>query len=228
MTRTGSVDWREEQGGAPPRPSWWSRNWKWVVPVGCLGMILLPVACAGAIFLAVYGVIQGSEPYREALARAREHPEVVAALGEPLEAGLFVSGSINIRGSDGEADFSINVSGPEGEGTLHVEARKEAGAWSYEEMVLVVDATGERIDLLESPRLTLRGALQDLASRGGALRQLAAGDGSPASQRRAGTRPPGPGGAPRLASPCLPCGPIGRCGPCRMPPAGAGCADAGA
>ncbi len=25
----------------PPRPGWWTRNWKWFVPTGCLGMLLL-------------------------------------------------------------------------------------------------------------------------------------------------------------------------------------------
>lgn len=148
-----------EGGSAAPRsPSWWGRNWKWAVPVGCLGMILLPAACTGAIFLAVFGLMRGSEPFNEALARAREHPEVVAALGEPVEAGFFVSGSIDVSGGSGEADFAFTVTGPDGEGTLYVVARMVAGKWEYQTLVLEVESTGERIDLLESAPPLLTGS----------------------------------------------------------------------
>ena len=28
----------------PPRPNWWSRNWKWLVPVLCLaGVVMVAV-----------------------------------------------------------------------------------------------------------------------------------------------------------------------------------------
>ena len=54
------------------------------------------------------------------MARARANPEVVAALGEPIESGLLISGSINVEGSGGNVDVSIPISGPKGSGTLYV------------------------------------------------------------------------------------------------------------
>jgi hypothetical protein len=31
-----------------PQRSWLGRNWKWLVPVGCLGVFVLSVALCGA------------------------------------------------------------------------------------------------------------------------------------------------------------------------------------
>ena len=39
----------------PPRRSWWSRNWKWALPVGCLLPVLL-CGGGGALFFFVFGL----------------------------------------------------------------------------------------------------------------------------------------------------------------------------
>jgi hypothetical protein len=36
-------------------PNWWSRNWKWFVPVGCLSLILLFCAFIAVVFGAASG-----------------------------------------------------------------------------------------------------------------------------------------------------------------------------
>lgn len=133
-----------------PRPrSWWSRNWKWVVPVGCLGMVLLAVLAVGALVFAVTGGIKSSEVFQMGLERTRSSPAAVAALGEPIEPGWWVSGSIEVTGPSGEARLAAPVSGSTGEGKLYLEGTKTAGAWRLTLLVLETQETGERIDLLE-------------------------------------------------------------------------------
>jgi len=115
------------------------------------------------LVFAVFGVglvgllftgLKTSEPYTEAVELARRHPDVVEALGEPLEAGWLTSGSISISGSSGEAEFSIPIHGPRGHGTIHVVATKEAGQWAFELLEVEIEGRNKRIDLL-SPGLGL-------------------------------------------------------------------------
>src|SRR3954447_15527694 len=108
----------------PPRRSWWSRNWKWAVPVGCLGSLAV---CGGGItifFFVIYGAITGaiksSDAYEQGMAAARANQEVVAALGQPIESGFWVSGNIDVNGSSGNVEVSIPISGPKGSGTLYI------------------------------------------------------------------------------------------------------------
>lgn len=129
-----------------PQPGWFSRNWKWAVPVGCL----TPVLCCGVFgavtFLGVTKAIQSSGVYAESLAKAVTNPEVKAALGSPVRPGMMMQGSINEANGAGEADFEIPLEGPRGQGTLYVSARKPAGGiWSYQR--LEVEAVGQRINL---------------------------------------------------------------------------------
>jgi hypothetical protein len=132
--------------------SWWGRNWKWVVPLGCLTPL---VVCGGVVTLIiglVFGLIKSSEPYREGLARAKGNAEVQAALGEPIQEGFFVSGSINTQSvngvESGEANFSIPISGPKGSATIQVIASKSAGTWTYSMMRVDLAGQPRTIDLL--------------------------------------------------------------------------------
>lgn len=131
-------------------PSWWGRNWKWVLPVGCLTPVLLCGGFIAAILAIVFGALKSSDAYTEALARAQKDRRVQAALGEPIEAGFFVSGNISLNNDRGHADLRIPISGPNGNATIYVVANKAAGKWTYTRLDVVPDG-GERIDLLKQP-----------------------------------------------------------------------------
>ena len=134
----------------PPKPqdNWWTRNWKWFVPTGCLTMAGLVAAFVCLIVVIVFSAMKSSDVYREALARAKAAPAVVEALGSPIKDGMFVSGSTNVNGASGEANLAIPISGPKGEGTLYVAATKSVGIWNFSSLVLEVKPTKKRIDLL--------------------------------------------------------------------------------
>ena len=135
-------------------PNWWSRNWKWFVPV----LIVTAIALIGGFILAiltfVMRMMSSSEPYQTAVARAQADPAVVAALGEPVSPGRFTMGEIETNNDSGTAKLSIPLSGPKGEARLHVYAERETGQWNYDTMVVVVDDSSTRIDLLEGDAAT--------------------------------------------------------------------------
>jgi hypothetical protein len=138
----------------PPLPTiqrsgWWSRHWKWAVPL--LGAFALALFAAVILLFmsALFGMMKSSEPYQHSLQQARGNDRVIAALGDPIEEGWLMMGNISVNGSSGEADLQIPISGPSGEGDIYVKASKSEGRWNYKTLLVRVDGAGESIDLLE-------------------------------------------------------------------------------
>jgi len=129
------------------RPNWFSRNWKWAVPGGCLIILLVGVAFVAAAFFLALGMMKQSDAYKIAVDRAQQNQSVIDALGSPISAGTFVSGSSHVEGPSGDAKLSIPISGPKGKGTVYVEATKSAGVWQFATLVVKIGKTGEQINL---------------------------------------------------------------------------------
>lgn len=134
----------------PPRNGW-SRHWKWAVPVIVLGILAAFAAFVASVLLLVSHLLKGSEPYRHAVALARQEPRVIAALGEPMTEGWLPTGHYNTAGTSGAADFEITLNGPRGEGHLYVEARRRAGRWEYHTLSFAPPGDAARIDLPHDP-----------------------------------------------------------------------------
>jgi hypothetical protein len=130
--------------------NWFARNWKWAAPTGCLLMVLLVGAFIGSIFFFVFSMMKSNDAYQHALELARHDPEVVAAIGQPMQDGWLVSGNFEENGPSGVANFSIPLSGPKGGATVYVEAHKNAGQWTYNTLVVELDSTHKRIDLQQA------------------------------------------------------------------------------
>ncbi len=118
--------------------------------MGCLGLIAASLIFVFAILTLVFSILRGSAAFENAMEIAGDHPAVIEATGEPLEAGWLVSGNVNTTGNTGEADLSIPVSGPIGSGQLHVDATKNAGEWYFNSLTFLDAAGGPPINLLEN------------------------------------------------------------------------------
>ena len=130
-------------------PNWWGRNWKWFVPTVCLLVIMFFCSFIGLIFYGVTSMMKSTDAYQMALQEAKSSPEVVAAIGKPIVEGFFTTGSINTSGSSGSADMAIPISGPKGEAKIYVSAKQSAGKWTFNDLVVEIDKTHQRIDLLQ-------------------------------------------------------------------------------
>lgn len=137
-----------------PNPGWWSRNWKWAVPSGCLTLVLLAgLLLVGVIGLGIKGlsgVMKSSEPFRHATALAEGNAEVVAALGKPLRSGLMVQGTLTTENASGHADLVVPLTGPKGEARLYIKGEREADRWTYSLIEVAIEGSGQRIDLLKN------------------------------------------------------------------------------
>lgn len=132
----------------PAPKNWFQRNWKWVVPCGCLTLLALVAAATLGVVFGVFWMIKSSEVVQDGLRRAQESPEVILALGEPVEARWWIGGSIKTTGPTGNADVALPLKGPKGKATLYIVAYRQAGEWYYERLEVEVEGAPERIDLL--------------------------------------------------------------------------------
>jgi hypothetical protein len=134
----------------PPQKTWLGRNWKWLVPsILVLGLLVI----IGFFTLLLYGVssmMKSSDAYKVAVERAQNDENVIQAIGEPMQEGLFASGNIHTSGSSGHADMAIPLSGPKGDATVYLVAEKVAGQWQYSDLMVEIESSKNRIDLLKS------------------------------------------------------------------------------
>lgn len=132
-----------------PQPTWWKRNWKWVVPVGgCLSLIVLFIVFIGSIFYGVTTALEESQPYEYALKKINQDETIIRQLGSPIEKNGMIQGSYNYSNGSKSADMKIPIAGPDGTGVLIVKATGEGDSWTYN-VIRVEIKDNESIDLLE-------------------------------------------------------------------------------
>ena len=131
------------------QPSWWKRNWKWVVPVGgCLTLIILFFVLVGGLVFGITSAMEDSQPYEYALEKINEDEKMIELLGAPIEKDGMIQGNYQWKNGKKGADMRIPIAGPKGEAILYVKARGEGDEWVYDEIRVEIN-NGENLDLLE-------------------------------------------------------------------------------
>ncbi len=117
---------------------------------GCLSSVLglaFLVALVGGILYLLMSAFTSSPVYIQALKAARADSRVVQALGEPIQPGWFILGSLQEQGLSGDANLAIPISGPRKGGTLYAAARKGNGVWQFYTLAVQVDGEDQVITL---------------------------------------------------------------------------------
>ncbi|MEZ6056225.1 MAG: cytochrome c oxidase assembly factor Coa1 family protein [Planctomycetaceae bacterium] len=126
-------------------------NLKWWLLFGCLPVVVLLVCCGGCggFFVFIMGTLKDSAPYVDSLLAAKSHPDVIDALGEPIEAGFLVQGNLQINNNKKTADITYDISGPKGTATVRAAGTGVDKVWTYDTMTVTLP-TGETINLMAS------------------------------------------------------------------------------
>jgi hypothetical protein len=130
--------------------SWWDRNWKWLIPTGCLSLILIFSLFIGGIFYAITSSMKNSAPYKEAIKQVQKNKLVTEKLGDFIESDGMITGEVNISGPSGTVDLQIPIKGTKGEGVLVVVADKQNSQWKYKVMHVNLNDSTEQINLLKN------------------------------------------------------------------------------
>jgi hypothetical protein len=115
--------------------------------IGCGSLLVLGGIFIAVIVVVVFGAMKKSDVYKEALSRSQNSPAVQAALGTPIEAGMMVSGSINVDATGGHATLDFPISGPKGKAIVHAVATKSGEKWEFNALT-VKPENGPVIDLM--------------------------------------------------------------------------------
>ena len=125
--------------------------------IGC-GVAGLALACCGGLVgglgIGVTTMLKSTTPYQEAMVLAQTDAALIRDMGQPIEAGLLVAGSVSTSGGSGTADLAWSIHGPDGTGNIYLEAHKTGGQWVYDSLIARLDSTGDIVDLLGTRVLT--------------------------------------------------------------------------
>lgn len=128
--------------------SWWSRNWKWVVPTGgCLTIILLAIILLGTAVFGFVSEVKKGTGAEDAFEIARVNERVQKELGEPIEKDGFGSYNVKIMNGHKTAEAKMPIKGPKGEAILYVLSSGSDDDKTYEVLEVQVEDTGEIINL---------------------------------------------------------------------------------
>ncbi len=106
---------------------------KWAIAGAIVFFVLFP--------LIIFTVISGlkGEAYQLSLKEIRANTEVQEALGQPIEPGFFVGGSVSVEaGGTGEAELQYSLSGSLEKGKAYVAADRFASTWKLGKVAVVV------------------------------------------------------------------------------------------
>ncbi|WP_316635563.1 cytochrome c oxidase assembly factor Coa1 family protein [uncultured Flavobacterium sp.] len=130
------------------RKSWWDRNWKWLVPTGCVSLLILLCLFIAGVFFGVTSMMKESDVYKEVMTEVQHNNVIIEKLGSPIEEEGMASGNISLSNDTGNCDLQIPIKGSKGEGTIFVVAEKR-GTWKYSVKQVYIVATKENINLLK-------------------------------------------------------------------------------
>jgi len=120
------------------------RNWAIAGVVVWVGVIVL----IAALFFGIQSVMKNNGAFELTMRELNASPAVVAAFGTPVEAGFFVSGSIETGGTSGKANLSVPISGPKAAGVAVAEAVVEVGRWKLLYLATRVEGADEVITVV--------------------------------------------------------------------------------
>jgi hypothetical protein len=84
---------------------------------------------------------------QQAVQRLRASAEGQDALGAPIQIGWFITGSIQVKGDGGAADFSIPVRGSKAGAELEVKGTRKEGSWHVTDLYLIGDSNKTAVQI---------------------------------------------------------------------------------
>ncbi|MEQ9460950.1 MAG: cytochrome c oxidase assembly factor Coa1 family protein [Phycisphaeraceae bacterium] len=107
--------------------AWWDQNKRWFLSV-LIGVPVLVTVVGFSVGLMYAGrVLWGSEVAVVSLEMVKGSAEVVDLLGEPIEAGWFIQGTVDEAA--GLAEMRYVVRGPKADGGVRVKGEVVDGVW---------------------------------------------------------------------------------------------------
>jgi hypothetical protein len=133
-------------------------GWKWLIiilGIGGVGLIACCGACGGFTYFGfetAKKMIKDAPPYKMAMEKVRESPEVKDKIGQPItdEINFSKGAQTNQNNNVGNMNFTIDIKGPNGAASVKVSASTEGqNKWDLDDCT-VTFADGSSVNLAGS------------------------------------------------------------------------------
>lgn len=121
------------------------------------GLFVVGVLAVTSLVFVVRGIMMNNDAYAGSVAFLQEHPEVQASVGTPVKTGFMPLGTIDTTGAGGSAELVISLSGPDGEGSAVVHARKLSDQWTLDHVEW--ESGEQRLTLVSPPGIQVNPSL---------------------------------------------------------------------
>lgn len=136
--------------------AWQNRAWrdvehfkrtqrKWTISGLILVLVVLP-----ALFFVITGSMKHSDAFNMSLGELQNNPEIIALIGQPIEPGFLVTGSISSGTGSGKALLNYSIKGPKGEAEVQVAAIKEIDGWHIKELLVYSEGQENLLTIISS------------------------------------------------------------------------------
>jgi len=135
---------------APVQPPGWFERHAWkllLIIIGVVGLSML--SCCGGVGYLVWQLFRSKAVYELSVGRAESDPRVAEAMGEPIEAGWFMQGSIRVQGDRGQASLRIPLRGSKQSGDVLSQAIRRDGQWRLRYLAVEVGPTRGRMVVVD-------------------------------------------------------------------------------
>ncbi len=134
--------------------SWWSRNWKWFIPlitVLLIGMITISTSKVGESISDITKAYADVSIYENAIEKAQQNEQVKELLGElkPIGNMAIVEGSVIYSNNNNSVDMSLRIKGSKGRGKIDISADRNESEWNYKKINIRIKEPKQTITIIE-------------------------------------------------------------------------------
>lgn len=123
-----------------PQKSWWSKNWKWLIPVFLLIVVSIGIlsSISGENTTDIVQAYSEKTLYENAIAKAKTNQKVLEVLGEiePIDKLAILEGSAIYSNNKNSIKTSIRIKGSKAKGKLDIDAKKIGSEWIYKSITV--------------------------------------------------------------------------------------------
>ncbi len=116
----------------PPK-LWFYRNWKWIVPVTFVALLLVFVFIISKDIITGMGTAMADpELIEKAKEKAQNNTEVTSIFGTELEAGSIIEGDVLIHEDGKTIRVTVPLKGNKGSGMIDIYAHRSDKKWIHD------------------------------------------------------------------------------------------------
>ncbi|KLT69603.1 cytochrome c oxidase assembly factor Coa1 family protein [Flavobacterium sp. ABG] len=136
------------------RKSWWSRNWKWFLPLTLLSILSFGFILSSNIAGNTTDIVQAysdNSLFEDAIQKANTNQEVLKIIGTiaPLDQLAILEGNTSYSKDHSTVHSSVRIQGTKTKGKLDITAFKKGTGWAYTKIVVRIKNSKKEIKILD-------------------------------------------------------------------------------